>query len=92
MPTHAQSTVVVGRPFLKTPASAYVCQVWFERDRSNIRLESPNGRVIFDLWDEAVEAAITDGFLTPPRRPRATSADWQPAAVQFAVDTGLLTL
>ena len=27
----------------------YVAAVWFERDRRNIRLETPNGRTVFDL-------------------------------------------
>lgn len=36
---------------------------WFERDRQNVRLETPNGRVIFDLWDEDVTHAIEDGYL-----------------------------
>jgi hypothetical protein len=66
----------------------YVCVTWFERDRQNVRLETPRGRVIFDLWDDDVTDAIESGCLTVPRFPRATDADWQPHAVAFARETG----
>jgi hypothetical protein len=46
--------------------------------------------VIFDLWDDDVTDAIDSGYLTVPRVPRATDADWQPHAVAFARDTGRL--
>jgi len=69
----------------------YVCSIWFERDRSNVRLETPRGRTVFDLWDEAVEEAIVDGFLSVPRVPRASAADWQPHAVAYARSQGLIT-
>lgn len=68
----------------------HICTTWFERDRSNVRLETPNGRVLFDLWDDDVTQAIDDGFLTPPRRPRPTDDDWQPSAVDYAVSIGVL--
>ena len=76
--------------FAKTADHQYVCVTWFERDRQNVRLETPRGRVIFDLWDDAVTDAIVSGYLTVPRVPRATDADWQPHALAFARDTGLL--
>ncbi len=74
--------------FKKTGDHEYVCVTWFERDRQNVRLETPRGRVIFDLWDEEVTDAIDSGCLTVPRTPRATDADWQPHAVAYARDTG----
>lgn len=77
--------------FTKIAARDYVCFTWFERDRANIRLETPNGREVFDLWDEAVTQAVEDGFLTTPRIPRPSSSDWQPHAVQYAIAMGLIT-
>ena len=61
---------------------------WFERDRQNVRLETPRGRVIFDLWDEEVADAVDSGYLTVPRVPRPNDADWQRHAVAYARDTG----
>ena len=61
---------------------------WFERGRQNVRLETPRGRVIFELWDDAVTDAVESGYLTVPRVPRASDADWQPHAVGYARDTG----
>lgn len=66
------------------------CFVWFERDRQNVRLETPLGRVVFDLWDDDVSEAIQDGFLKPPRVPRPSSEDWQPCAVAYAREVGLI--
>lgn len=68
----------------------YVVAVWFERDRRNIRLETPNGRTVFDLWDEAVDDAIESGYLTTPRHPRPSQVDWQPHAVSYAIAMGLI--
>jgi hypothetical protein len=72
--------------FRKTGDHEYVCVTWFERERQNVRLETPRGRVIFDLWDDAVES----GHLTVPRVPRPTDADWRPHALASARNTGLL--
>ena len=74
--------------FKKTGDHEYVCVTWFERDRQNVRLETPRGRVIFDLWDEAVTDAVYSGYLTVPRVARPNDADWQPHAVAYARDTG----
>jgi hypothetical protein len=68
----------------------YVPNVWFERDRMNVRLETPSGRVIFDLWDEDVSDAIDSGYLSTPRRPRPSELDWQPHLVSYAKKLGLL--
>lgn len=76
--------------FAKTADNQHVCVTWFERDRQNVRLETPRGRVIFDPQDDDVTDAIDSGYLTVPRVPRATDADWQPHAVAFARDTGRL--
>jgi urease accessory protein UreE len=35
--------------FTRIAAGEYICFTWFERDRANIRLETPNGREVFDL-------------------------------------------
>lgn len=74
--------------FKKTADHEYVCVTWFERDRQNVRLETPSGRAIFDLWDEEVLDAVDSGCLTVPRVPRATDADWQHHAVAYARNTG----
>lgn len=68
----------------------YVCSTWFERDRANIRLETRRGRIVFNLWDEEVREAIEDGYLTAPRAPRPSDADWQPHAVAYARSKGLI--
>ena len=70
--------------------SDYVCSTWFERDRQNITLSTPRGREIFSLWDDDVTQAIQDGFLTTPRRPRPSDSDWQPHAVAYAKEKGLI--
>ncbi len=75
--------------FTATPDGDYVCSTWFERDRQHVRLGTPKGRVVFDLWDENVTDAVESGYLTVPRVPRATDADWQPHAVAYAKATGL---
>ena len=85
-----KSSVTFGAPFARTPDQDFVCTTWFERDRSNVRLTTPRGRVVFDLWDEAVSEAIEDGYLKAPRCPRSTDADWQPHAVQCARSWGLI--
>ena len=76
--------------FKKTGGHEYVCVTWFERDRQNVRLETHRGRVIFDLWDEAVTDAVDSGYLTVPRIPRPNDADWQPNALAYARDNGLI--
>jgi hypothetical protein len=76
--------------FTKIAARDYVCFTWFERDRANIRLETPNGREVFDLWDEAVIQAVEDGLSTTPRVLRPSSANWQPHAVRYAIAMGLI--
>lgn len=74
----------------------YVCSVWFERDRANVSLSTPKGREIFSLWDDDVYGAIEDGYLPKPKGPlmcsRAMndSAAWQPCAVAYARDMGLI--
>lgn len=72
------------------PDSAYVCFTWFERDRQHVRLETPDGKPVFELWDDAVSQAIEDGFLTTPRRTRPSDADWQPHAVAYAREYKLI--
>ncbi len=72
------------------PDSAYVCSTWFECDRQHVRLETPDGKPVFELWDDAVSQAIEDGFLTTPRRARPSDADWQPHAVAYAREYKLI--
>lgn len=76
--------------FSKTRDHEFVCVTWFERDRQNVRLETPRGKLIFDLWDDQVTDAIESGLLTVPQRPRPNDTDWQPHAVAYARDIGLL--
>jgi len=76
--------------FRKLQTHEFVCNTWFERDRQNIRLETPNGRTIFDLWDDDVTDAINAGLLPIPHTPRASDADWQPCAVKYAQNIGIL--
>jgi len=83
-------TSTLGRPFKPIPLESYVCSTWFERDRRHVSLQTPNGRTVFELWDEAVDEAIEDGYLSVPRVPRPTDADWQPHAVSYALDMGLI--
>jgi len=71
--------------------SEYEVNVWFERDRKNIRLETPAGRIVFDFWDEAVDDVIESGFLSVPSGPRPTEKDWLPHAVAYAREQGLIT-
>lgn len=68
----------------------YVCSTWFERDRRHVRLETPLGRLIFELWDEDVSEALESGLLPAPRFPRSSDADWQPCAVEYARSQGLI--
>mgnify|MGYP000019327989 CR=1 FL=1 len=74
----------------------YVCSVWFERDRTNVTLETPDGREIFSLWDDDVHEAIDDGFLPTPRGPLMSSRlmndsdAWRPCAVEYARSQGLI--
>ena len=76
--------------FKKYTDSDYVCSTWFERDRASIRLETPRGRVIFELWDEEVSGAIDDGYLPTPNSCRPARGDWQACAVSYARDKGLI--
>jgi hypothetical protein len=68
-----------------------ICSTWFERDRQHVRLEAPNGRVVFELWDDAVTDAIDSGYLSTPRRPRPSDDDWHQPAVDYAISLGMLS-
>lgn len=72
--------------FEKLRDADYVVHTWFERDRAHVRLETPNGRSVFELWDEDVEQAIEDGFL---RRP-FSGEGWHASAIGYARDMGLI--
>lgn len=76
--------------FKKIQAHEYICTTWFERDRAYIALSTPRGRVVFELWDDAVLDAIDAGHLKPPSVPRPCDCDWLPAAVQYAIDMHLI--
>lgn len=67
-----------------------ICATWFERDRLHIRLETSDGQMLFELWDEDVTDALETGYLTSPRRPGATNEDWHPHAVAYAISRGIL--
>lgn len=68
----------------------YVCSTWFERDRSCVTLSTPKGREVFCLYDDDVHQAIEDGYLTVPRHPWPSDDDWQPHAVAYAREKGLI--
>lgn len=82
--------------FKKLRDEDYVANVWFERDRSNVSLSTPKGRVIFELWDDDVHQAIEDGFLQKPRlagiscRDRNSNSAWHPHLVAYAREQGLI--
>lgn len=76
--------------FKKTADHEYVASVWLERDCAHFTLSTPKGREVFSLWDEDVAQAIEDGFLTTPRHPRPSEAQWQPHLVAYARDQGLI--
>lgn len=76
----------------KTVRTGMQCDTWFERDRKHVSLtDAATDRVIFELWDEAVDEAIEDGFLTVPKYPRPTNAAWLPHLVEYAKSQGLIT-
>jgi len=54
---------------------------WFERDRAYVGLETLKGETIVEWWDEAVHAAIEDGFLDP--------RDYHGTAIEYANSLGL---
>lgn len=87
-PRHAKS--FEDHRFARTAASEFVCHTWFERDRAHIRLETPRGRVVFELWDDDVHEAIDSGYLARPALPRAGDKDWQPHAVRYAKELDLI--
>lgn len=76
--------------FKKIADREYVASVWFERDRANVSLSTPEGREIFSLWDDDVHQAIEDGFLSTPRFPHPSETDWQPHLVAYACEQGLI--
>ena len=39
-------------------------ETWFERDRAHVALISRNGKTLIEWWDEDVNQAIEDGFLS----------------------------
>jgi len=84
------SVTEFGKPFKRDRPEDYVCTTWFERDRKHVRLETPRGRLVFELWDEEVDDAIESGNLIPPRVPRPSDRDWLPSAVSYAVEMGLV--
>jgi hypothetical protein len=69
----------------------YVVSAWFERDRKSLRLSTPAGFEVLDLWDEDINDLITSGFLTHPRRPRPTDEDWRPHLIAYARENGLIS-
>ena len=64
--------------------------VWIERDRKVLTLTNEFfGTDVFTLTDEAVDEAIEDGYLTPPRHPRPNEEAWLPCLVDYANSVGL---
>jgi hypothetical protein len=69
----------------------YTVNVWMERDRRQLSLETSDGQQVFCLSDEDFEEAITDGFLVPPRHPRPSDDMWLAPAIDYATSMGLIT-
>lgn len=64
------------------PISGTEMHTWFERDRAHVELrDKRTGETIIEWWDEAVNEAVEDGFLTP--------RDWHGSAYQYAQDLGM---
>lgn len=82
--------VTTEKPVTAIRHADYVCSTWFERDRRHVRLERPDGTEVFALWDDDVTQAIEDDYLSTPRVPRASDSDWQPHAVAYAIEYGLI--
>ena len=56
---------------------------WFERDRAHVELRYIDSQeTIIEWWDEAVQEAITDGFLDPAR--------YHESAWEYALYIGLV--
>lgn len=72
------------------PDSDYVVNVWFERDRRCIALDTPDGKSVFTLCDDDVDQAIEEGLLTMPLRFKLTDEDWHVHAVDYARNRGLI--
>lgn len=69
--------------------SRYEASAWFERDRKSLILtDLLDGREVFALWDEDVDFALDSGYLTSPRRPRPSDADWLSHLIDYAQATG----
>lgn len=57
---------------------------WSERDRDSVILkDKASGNSIMEWWDDAVEEAVTDGFLGRDKR------NWHQDAVDYANEHGL---
>jgi hypothetical protein len=81
--TMAQALRDEAGKFRKLQDSDYVVSWWLERDRANISLSTPGGRVVFELWDEDFTAAVEDGYLQCPGA-RASDSAWHSAAIDYA--------
>jgi len=68
----------------------YRVNVWIERDRHQISLETEDGDEVFSLTDEDFDDAIESGYLVPPRHPRPTETMWLTPAIEYATSMKLL--
>lgn len=71
----------------------FTANVWFERDRKNVRLvDELTGIELVNLWDDAVVEAIGSGYLVAPKGRIGIDDEWDwPAALEdYARDIGLL--
>lgn len=63
----------------------YEVEVWFERDRKHLALTHSSRKMpVVELWDDAVNEAIENGFLVPPRHPRPTTEMWRAPLLEYA--------
>lgn len=71
--------------------SRYTCSVWMERGFGQLSLtDSLTNKEVFCLVDDAIGDAIESGYLSAPRRPRASESDWLPQLIDYARESGML--
>ncbi|MBS1807575.1 MAG: hypothetical protein JST84_05225 [Acidobacteria bacterium] len=65
---------------------------WFERDRKHIELRNANTqKTILEFWDDEVDEAVEDGFLTLPSFIRLLDkSDLHQQMYDLAVERGLI--
>lgn len=70
------------KPRKKKFKAPFHIETWEERDRANLGVYDANNQLVIEWWDEALEEAITDGFLDPD--------DFERSAIEYAMASGLI--